>query len=173
MPLTYVTANSLKLVMSTREIMELTTEGVESIDITPEGTQNGLDSIDGTYVDVLEDGETMVAFVVGEIIGWAEGEAESYVGKSYDLPLRTGDGSTPREFVSAILQVARLKLFSRRGVVPDGVRDDYEQAIAWLRRVADGQVVLNLGSSGTSTAVVKVVTGSTVRTNLSFSSSVY
>ena len=156
--------------------MELSTEGVDALDCTQEDTQialDYLDGVDGVVLDDLSDGARHVAFVVEEKLGWAEGVAESYAGRQYSLPVRDAGGATPREFVSAILSIGRHKMYSRRASMPDEVQEDYNQAIAWLTRLADGSVVVNTGTAGTSVISARGSSGLTDRTNVSFGSSVY
>ena len=173
MALKYAKANLLKLTMAVREILELTTEDIDAIDGRVEDAQAALDYIDGlVQEDGLSDAGKHIAFVVSEKLGWAEGLAESYAGRAYSLPVRSLDGIAPREFVSAVMSIGRYRLFSRRTTVPDDVLDDYKQAVSWLGLLRDGEVVLNLGTSGTTGATTRSRAGLADQSSVSFSSTI-
>lgn len=178
MALTYTKANRLKLSMSLEDILELATEGLDALDATAEDVQLAMDYLDGVNDVVVEDletdGQKHLVFVIEETLARSEGEAESYAGRVYGVPVRDSDGNTPREFVAVCMDIARYRLFARRSSVPDDVVVAYEQALDWLRRLGEGTVVLNTqGSSADSTVKSRAKQGLATRTSVSFNSSVY
>lgn len=175
--LNYASANGLLTKMSVLDILELTTESIDAIEGSEEQAQMALDYLDGVEdveSDDLEESGKHIAFVVLELLRWAESFVDSYGGRRYDVPMLASDGKKPREVVDVVLTVARYRLFNRRSILPDDVVADYEQAMSWLERLADGRVVLNLAKTGDSSpSVARAKTGFSDRSSAAFSTSVF
>jgi phage gp36-like protein len=62
---------------------------------------------------------------------------DSYLGNRYDVPLT---GTIPARVVDLACVVARYRLHENR--TPERVRQDYEDAIAFLRDVAAGRATI-------------------------------
>ena len=65
-------------------------------------------------------------------------EADSYIGVRYKLPI----AETPDALKRAVCDIARYRLYKDKPT--EEVRKRYEDAVSWLKRVADGKVVLKL-----------------------------
>lgn len=85
-----------------------------------------------------ETGSLPDAEVVAAAIGKAEGELDSYLGVRYVVPL----APTPTRVKALAVDLAIYHLYSRRSLIPGVRRDRYEAALAWLKQVARGGVVL-------------------------------
>lgn len=66
----------------------------------------------------------------------ADAEINSYLGKVMDVPLT----DVPRIIVNRACAIARFRLWADHA--SDRVRQDYEDAIAWLQNVAKGVIAL-------------------------------
>lgn len=75
----------------------------------------------------------------------ASAEADSYIGARYDIPVTT----SPR-LVQVTCAIARYRLHEDRAT--EQIRQDYEDAVKWLRDVAAGKATLPAVSSGTVTS---------------------
>jgi phage gp36-like protein len=101
-------------------------------------------------------GETSVdQALVERFLDLASGIADTYVKPRYEdrYPL---EAPYDPALVDAVIQIARYRLFSRRGYnpEPDGsapLRDGYEDAVSWLKRVADGHAVLAIAGTAGAT----------------------
>jgi len=84
---------------------------------------------------------------IQEDIRKAVAEVNSYVAQRYTLPLP----EIPDVLRDKAMDVVKYKLFSRRGIRPgtadETIRQNYEDAIRWLRDLALGKTSLPLGSS--------------------------
>jgi phage gp36-like protein len=76
--------------------------------------------------------------VLNQAIGDADGEINGYLAGRYDLPL----ASVPPVLVLKACDIARFYLYDE--AVPDIVKTRYENAIAWLKGVAKGDISLGL-----------------------------
>ncbi len=72
----------------------------------------------------------------------AEEEANGYIGVRNTLPLPT----TPEALRKAICDMARYALYTNKPL--EEVTKRYELALTWLKRVADGKVILMLPVDG-------------------------
>jgi phage gp36-like protein len=91
---------------------------------------------------------------VDQAIRDANGEVDSYIGQRYVLPLPF----VPDVLASQALNIARYKLFLRRGI-REGTADEsvvtaYRDAVKWLEKIATGKASLPIpdgsgGSNGT------------------------
>lgn len=83
----------------------------------------------------------------------AAGEADAYLGVRYALPV----SPVPAHLLTAVCDIARYRLHGVR--VTDEVRARYEDAVRWLRDVAQGRAALPGASaaSGTTTAALAEV----------------
>lgn len=79
------------------------------------------------------DGQVLDAALIS-----ASSEAESYLARRYELP----PPAVPAALVSAVCDIARYRLSGGPVLETDPVKERYKLAIAWLRRVADGEVTL-------------------------------
>lgn len=102
-------------------------------------------------------------------IAYAESEINSYLNRNYNLPL----SSVPMVLINKVADLVRWQLDSRN--TRTEVRQRYEEAIAWLRLVAKGEVRLGLDNEDqqvvtTSYPVINYSNPSNVwnRENLSF-----
>jgi len=109
------------------------------------------------YVGLTDDGGTGQPDLdkIVEARDGAEGEANSYLGRQYAAPV---DLSAYPELAavlkSFVLDLIEFRLHGRRPPVPGVVFQKRQEAVGWLKKVADGQVVL---------PAAKVVTESGVR----------
>jgi phage gp36-like protein len=80
--------------------------------------------------------------VLNQAIGDADGEINSYLAGRYALPL----ASVPEVLVLKACDMARYYLYDE--AVPDIVQKRYDNAIAWLKLVAKGDISLGLDDAG-------------------------
>lgn len=85
------------------------------------------------------DGDNVLdSAVIAKALADADAEIDSYIVKAYDLPLP----STPARLVTIACDIAFYRLHPARP--PDDVRRRYEDAVAWLRDVAEGRAELDI-----------------------------
>lgn len=84
-----------------------------------------------------ESGSTPDADVVSEAIAHADAEIDSYLSVRYTLPL----SATPARVKTLSVALALYYLFSRRPTIglPETVRNNYRDAVQFLRDVAQGK----------------------------------
>lgn len=82
------------------------------------------------------DGGTIDAVVLGRALADADAEIDSYLATRYTLPL----ASTPPVVNRLACEIARYRLFEDG--VPETVRVRYQDAVALLKRMASGDVLL-------------------------------
>lgn len=80
---------------------------------------------------------------IDDALSWASDEADSYLGKRYQLPLISWGNDLRRKTG----ELAQYYLLSRRGFRPNSGNDEiaikrYDDAIKWFRDVSNGVVVL-------------------------------
>jgi phage gp36-like protein len=85
-----------------------------------------------------ESGATPDAGVVSEVIAKAGAEIDSYLAVRYVLPL----AATPDEIKHRAVDLAIYYLYARRSMMPEIRRDNYKDAVAWLKDVAAGRAVV-------------------------------
>ena len=78
------------------------------------------------------------AAVLTRALEAADGEIDSYLASRYTLPL----ASVPVILRDCAVDIARYRLHDRG--VPDRVKDEYKNRIAWLRDVAAGKASVGL-----------------------------
>lgn len=88
------------------------------------------------------DPTTPVTAVLTEAIGAAEGEMNSYIGKRYAVPASTSDAEVDELLTSCALDMAKFHLLNRKPGTPEQVTAQYERRVAWLKMIANGEVVL-------------------------------
>lgn len=79
--------------------------------------------------------------VVNRALADATALADSYLGKSYDLPLSV----TPPVLIKAVCDIARYYLHGKRVEKGDAISIAHDQALAWLKDVARGLVAIDEG----------------------------
>jgi phage gp36-like protein len=104
----------------------------------------------------VESGEVPDSLIIIDAISKADAEIDSYLGVKYVVPL-----SAPPDQVKALaVDLAIYHLYSRRSVVPPVRQQKYDAAVAFLKQVAAGQVVI-VGPQGEPPSVAKEVTDAT------------
>ncbi len=83
-------------------------------------------------------GDTPDPEVVTEAIAKADAEIDAYLGTRYVTPL----SPVPAQVTSLSADMAIYHLYTRRSLAPMVRRRKYEAALAFLQRVASGEVVL-------------------------------
>ncbi len=90
-----------------------------------------------------EAGDIPDATVVAEAITAAGGEIDSYLGKRYQVPL----APVPDQVKALAVDLTLYRLYSRRSLAPEVRRQRYEDAIRFLKDVAQGRAVIT-GATG-------------------------
>ncbi len=89
-------------------------------------------------------GATIDATVVAAALADADAEIDSYLVQRYTLPLSV----TPDVLKRVACEVARYRLYSNQSAeASETVRNNYKDAVAWLRDVAAGRANLDPNSS--------------------------
>ncbi len=101
------------------------------------------------YVELFDDdgNGTADAAAVAATIESAEGEFNSYAGRRYNLAAlavaAAADTTLAAVLRARCLDVAEIRSERRRPrAVPETVKQQYDEAVRWLRDVADGRVSL-------------------------------
>lgn len=100
---------------------------------------------DGLYVQLTDDTGSGSADLdkVNEAIQGADGETNSYLGLRYAVPVDlTGQTMISEVLKSFVLDLVEHRLHSRRPPVPEDIRRKRSEALTWLRRVSEGEIVL-------------------------------
>jgi phage gp36-like protein len=100
-----------------------------------------------------ESGEVPDSLIINEAISKAEAEIDAYLGVSYVVPL----AAPPGRVKGLAVELAIYHLYSRRSVVPPVRQRNYEEAVAFLKQVAAGQIMI-VGLQGELPTVTKEVT---------------
>lgn len=112
------------------------------------------------YLTDTADSGTPDEDVLNEVIDHAEGQADSYVARRYKVPLIVAGNSVLTAMMkSATLDIAQYHLYGRGRVQPKGITTMYEAAIAWLRDVSKGVIVLPSAGTEPSTTSRDPLTG--------------
>ena len=85
-------------------------------------------------------GQSIDDFVLGRALDDAKHEIDSYLTGRYDLPL----AETPGVLVRRACDIARYFLYEDRA--SETVRQRYDDAVSWLRKVSEGKADLGLDS---------------------------
>jgi phage gp36-like protein len=104
----------------------------------------------------VESGEVPDSLIIAEAISKADAEIDSYLGVRYVTPLTP----TPSQVKALSVDLAIYHLFSRRSIVPPARQKNYDAAVAFLKQVAAGEMVI-VGPQGELPTVAKEVTDST------------
>jgi phage gp36-like protein len=108
-----------------------------------------------------ESGEVPDSLIINEAISKAEAEIDAYLGVRYVVPL----AAPPARVKGLAVELAIYHLYSRRSVVPPVRQRNYEEAVAFLKQVAAGQVVI-VGPQGEPPTLAKEVTDATGATRV-------
>lgn len=100
-----------------------------------------------TEVSVLADGSD-----ISVALQDASEEVDTYVGVRFDLPLPV----VPAPLKRAVCDIARYRMYKDRPT--EHVTKRYEQSIDWLKRLADGKVVLDFGATMSDEQVAAIET---------------
>lgn len=106
--------------------------------------QDMIDRFGETELAQLTDkdsGQAIDDFVLSRALTDAKGEIDSYLASRYDLPL----SETPGVLVRRACDIARYFLYE--DAPSDTVRQRYDDAVSWLRKVSEGKADLGLDSS--------------------------
>ena len=104
-----------------------------------------------------ESGEVPDSLIIIDAISKAEAEIDSYLGVKYVVPL----SAPPAQVKALSVDLAIYHLYSRRSVVPMVRQQKYDAAVAFLKQVAAGQLVI-VGPQGEELpTVAKEVTDAT------------
>ena len=104
----------------------------------------------------VESGEVPDSLIIAEAISKAEAEIDSYLGVKYVVPL----SAPPAQVKALAVDVAIYHLYSRRSIVPPVRQQKFDAAVAFLKQVAAGQIVI-VGPHGELPTVAKEVTDAT------------
>jgi phage gp36-like protein len=104
----------------------------------------------------VESGEVPDNLIIADAIDKADAEIDSYLGVKYVVPL----SSTPHQVKALSVDLAIYHLYSRRNLVPPVRQQKYEAAVAFLKQVAAGQVVI-MGPGGEAPTAAKEVADAT------------
>lgn len=81
--------------------------------------------------------------VLALCIARAEGEFHSYAARRYSVPVDVAGSTTLAETIRGrLVDLAAFYLRSRRPGMPPEVRQRYDDAVRWLRDLADGKITL-------------------------------
>jgi phage gp36-like protein len=80
--------------------------------------------------------------VIAQALGGASSTIDGYLRGRYSVPLET----VPDEIRDACIKLTFYSLHVA-GVYPEGVKQDYDATMRWLRDVANGTVVLSLDAT--------------------------
>jgi phage gp36-like protein len=100
-----------------------------------------------------ESGEVPDSLIIMDAIDKAGGEIDAYLGVKYVVPL----AAPPAQVKALAVDLAIYHLYSRRSVVPPVRQQKHEAAVAFLKQVAAGQLVI-AGPQGELPTVAKGVT---------------
>jgi phage gp36-like protein len=103
-----------------------------------------------------ESGEVPDSLIIIDAIGKAGAEIDAYLGIKYVVPLAT----PPAQVKALAVDLSIYHLYSRRSVVPLVRQQKYEAAVAFLKQVAAGKLVI-VGPQGELPTVAKEVTDAT------------
>ena len=104
----------------------------------------------------VESGEVPDSLIIIDAISKAGAEIDSYLGVKYVVPM-----ATPPDRVKALaVDLAIYHLYSRRSIVPPVWQQRHDAAVAFLKQVVAGQMVI-VGPQGELPTVAKEVTDAT------------
>lgn len=110
-------------------------------------------SFDASWATDSEDTGTPDQAVCTEVMGNADGTADSYIAVQYRTPVAVaGDAILAARMKSLVLDMAMWYLALRQGFASDLLQKAYEEAIKWLEGVAAGKIELPAAEAQASTA---------------------
>ena len=129
--------------------------------------QNVLDAHPGYLVAELTGTETPDTAAIQKALDDAAAEIDTYLGSRYDLPLSTVPASLRR--IAVDIAIYRMMGLRGMGDVEDS-RKRYEDAVRFLRHVADGSTTLGLpeASSGDSISGIAYRKGSSIMKDVGY-----
>lgn len=101
-------------------------------------------SLQGSLTDDTPNSETKVDDILVQMGESAEEEVESYLSMRYRIPLKATDGTIPNNVKKAMFTITKYFLYGRRDSIDESVQLQYDMAVTWLKRVADGKANVNL-----------------------------
>jgi phage gp36-like protein len=101
----------------------------------------------------VESGEVPDSLIIAEALAKAAAEIDAYLGVKYVVPL----ASPPDQVKALSVDLAIYHLYSRRNIVPPVWQQRYEAAVAFLKQVETGEVVI-VGAGGEAPTLAKEVT---------------
>ena len=104
----------------------------------------------------VESGEVPDSLIIIDAISKAEAEIDSYLAVKYVVPL----AAPPDRVKSLAVDLAIYQLYSRRSIVPPVWQQRHDAAVAFLKQVVAGQMVI-VGPQGELPTVAKEVTDAT------------
>ena len=92
-------------------------------------------------ISLTDDGDLGVVDtdITDAAIAWADAKINAYLGKRYGVPL----DPVPEIVNGLSVDIAVYRLYQRRGRTSDAVRNDYLDAMKFLRDIADGKAELD------------------------------
>ncbi|CAL4866728.1 hypothetical protein MMA231_00972 [Asticcacaulis sp. MM231] len=102
----------------------------------------------------------IVEAVVLAAISDATTEINTYAGRKYAPAALLA--AMPPMLTNVCCDIARYELFKRKGEMPQVVQDAYNAAIKWLKNLADGTTVLDVGGIEVAPAVNTIQTAPSI-----------
>jgi phage gp36-like protein len=98
----------------------------------------------------VDSGDVPDSFIIEDAISKAEAEINSYLGVKYVVPL----SPVPDQVKALAVDLALYHLYSRRNLVPPVRQQRYEDAVASLKQVVAGKMVI-VGPNGEAATAAK------------------
>ena len=99
-----------------------------------------------------DSGSTPDSAVLDEVRKSSEGEADSYLARRYATPVDlTAHPELAATLKGFVLDIAVYRLHGRRAPVSEAHEKARDQAIEWLKQLAEGKIVLPAASTPSST----------------------
>jgi phage gp36-like protein len=104
----------------------------------------------------VEAGDVPDSLIIDDAIGKADAEIDSHLGVKYVVPF----SPIPDQIKVLAVDMAIYHLYSRHNIVPTVRQQRYDAAVAFLKQVVTGEMVI-VGPAGEMPTVAKEVTDST------------
>ena len=104
----------------------------------------------------VESGDVPDSLIIADAINKAEAEIDSYLGVRYVVPV----SPVPDQVKALAVDLAIYHLYSRRNLVPPVRQQRYAAAVALLKQVRSGEIVIT-GPDGETPAAAKDVAEAT------------
>ncbi|MEJ2671222.1 MAG: DUF1320 domain-containing protein [Deltaproteobacteria bacterium] len=104
----------------------------------------------------VESGDVPDSLIIADAINKAEAEIDSYLGVRYMVPV----SPVPDQVKALAVDLAIYHLYSRRNLVPPVRQQRYAAAVALLKQVRSGEIVIT-GPDGETPAAAKDVAEAT------------